>query len=541
MLKHGSEVEFLLMKNDLSPKNRIQQQRRLLIGAFIAFSIGNLFFLVSRINSSESRLFPEGTKIHHGWPWRNGDHMYYVSSAIEMAGFGYTKALIYATDIFSDWPGWYQDLDLGFQSLDSAPLIYARSVLPLSMALGYKFFGAAGLALPTLIAALIATVALLRWMYIQRGALLASSALVVMSGSLLFVKYGAGIFTESYLILITVLWLYLLPFSEKPRRHSYAIAGFVISIFILGFVRQVPLLPLSVLFMGWLSSLIITRKFFNVWFRYAIAGGIATVATYFVVSRWAPIAGYTPTTAKQSVNAISSRAGVEGYSSVWDWAKFGIQYTTENVLVSDKFMLVLLPLFFVGAWALRRTVMPYVALGVIATSAPYLLAAFPEYRFFSIGIVFFLVVCGFGLYALIPRILKQNETDSGATGFNNTSEKSIKVITISLIAATTIQLIATAYVYRPNTTDLVISEPIGLALPALALQQGQLECYGNNAQVWLITPDGKRYAVSGTALSHGYNSLKATSAKKKIAQYMRYESTSPFIKRCLAKADSSRQ
>ena len=527
-----------ILKND---ENSIRRYRRVLVGFFAIFSAANLYFLIGRINSSESRLFPEGTNIHHGWPWRNGDHMYYVSSAIEMAGFGYTKALIYTTDIFSDWPGWYQDLDLGFQSLDSGPLIYARSFLPLSMALGYKVFGAAGLALPTLIAALIATVSLLRWMYIQRGALLASSALVVMSGSLLFVKYGTGIFTESFLILITVLWLYLLPFSEKPRKHSYAIAGFVISIFILGFVRQVPLLPLSVLFMGWLSSLVITRKFFNIWFSYAIAGGIATVATYFVVSRWAPLGGYTPSTIGQSVSSISNRAGTEGYSSVWDWAKFGLEYTTENVLVSDKFMLALLPLFFVGAWTLRRTAMPYVALGVIATSAPYLLAAYPEYRFFSTGIVFFLVVCGFGLYTLIPRKLKQEETESGATGFNNTSEKSIKIITISLIAAATIQLIATIYVYRPNTTDLVISEPVGVALPALALQQGQLECYGSNAQVWLITPDGRRYAVSGTALSHGYNSLKATSAKKKIAQYMRYESTSPFIKRCLAKADSSRQ
>jgi hypothetical protein len=527
-----------ILKND---ENSIRHYRRVLIGFFAIFSVANLYFLVGRINSSESRLFPEGTNIHHGWPWRNGDHMYYVSSAIEMSGIGYTKALLLTAEIFSDWPGWYQDLDLGFQSLDSAPLIYARSVLPLSMALGYKVFGAAGLALPTLIAALIATVALLRWMYIQRGALLASSALVVMSGSLLFVKYGTGIFTESFLILITVLWLYLLPFSEKSRKHGYAIAGFVISIFILGFVRQVPLLPLSVLFMGWFSSLLITRKFFNVWFSYAMAGGIATVATYFVVSRWAPLGGYTPSTLSQSTSAISNRAGTEGYTSIWGWAKFGIQYTTENILVADKFMLALLPLFFLGSWNLRRTAMPYVALGVIATSAPYLLAAYPEYRFFSTGIVFFLVVCAFGLYALIPKMLKQDEIDTGSSGFNNGSEKSIKIVTISLIAVVIVQLMATIYVYRPNTSDLVMSEPVGVAFPALINQEGQLECYGNNAQVWLITPDGKRYAVSGTALSHGYNSLKATSAKQKIARYMTYEATSPFIKRCLAKADSSRQ
>ena len=526
------------LKND---EKLMSRYRRVLIGFFAIFSAANLYLLIGRINSSESRLFPSGTNIHFGWPWRNGDHMYYVSSAIEMAGFGYTKALIYTTDIFSDWPGFYQDLDLGFQSIDSAPLIYARSVLPLSMAIGFKVFGAVGLALPTLIAALIATVALLRWMYIQRGALLAASALVVMSGSLLFVKYGTGIFTESFLILITVLWLYLLPFNEKPRRHAYAIVGFVISIFILGFVRQVPLLPLSVLFAGWLSSLVITRKFFNVWFSYAMAGGVATVTTFLVISRWAPLTGFTPTTAKQSVNAIASKADVEGYNSVWDWAKFGLKFTAENILVSDKFMLVLLPLFIVGAWTLRRTVMPYVALGVIATSAPYLLAAFPEYRFFSTGIVFFLVVCAFGLHALIPRILKQDQTNNGATEFNCASEKSIKTISLSLIAVVIVQLMATIYVYRPNTTDLVISEPVGVALPVLERQQGLLECYGDNAQVWLLTSDGKRYAVSGTALSHSFNSRKATSAKKKIARYMTYEATAPFIKRCLAKADNSRQ
>jgi len=529
------------MNNDLSPRNRIQQQRWLLIGAFIAFSIGNLFFLVSRINSSESRLFPEGTNIHHGWPWRNGDHMYYVSSAIDMAGYGYTNALIITTHIFRDWPGWYQDLDFGFQSIDSAPLIYARAVLPLAMALGFKIFGVYGLAIPVLLAGIVSTIGLIRWLYIQGGPLLAASGLVTASGSLLFIKYGAGIFTEAFLILITVSWLFLLPFNRHRTKHGYPMLGLVVSIIILGFVRQAPLLPLSVLFTGWLVALVSTRKFFNPWFSYSLAGGTATLLTYGAIFQWAPLAGYSPATASQAANTIAVKAGAEGYNSMWDWAGYGAQYTFDNIAASDKFMFVLLPLFFIGAWLLRRTSMPYIALAVFVTSIPYMIAAFPEYRFLSTGVVFFLVVCSFGLFALIPRKLKERSPAVFQNNyFADPSLKFNKRLSISICVFLIVQLAATVFVYQPNKSDLILSEPVGIALPALLGQEGRLECYGNNAQVWLITPDGSRYAVSGTALSHSFNSIKATSASKKIARYMTYEATSPFIKRCLAASDSSR-
>ena len=530
------------MSNDLSPKDRVQQHRRILIGAFIAFSVGNLYFLVSRINSSESRLFPEGTSIHNGWPWRNGDHMYYVSSAIEMAGYGYTNALIIATQIFSDWPGWYQDLDFGFQSMDSAPLIYARTVLPLTMAISFKIFGASGLAIPVLLAGIASSIGLIRWLYLQGGPLLAASGLVTASGSLLFIKYGAGIFTEAFVILITASWLFLLPFSSRRLNHTYPILGLVTSIIVLAFVRQVPLLPLSVLFTGWLVALMSTRRFLNSWFNYSIAGGAATILAYVVVSQWAPLAGYTPATAGQAASTLAGKAGTEGYNTLWDWAVFGAQYTLENILVSDKFMIVLIPLFIVGSWVMRRTSMPYIAISVFVTSIPYMIAAFPEYRFLSAGIVFFLVVCAFGLFALIPSKLKERtQTHNQKNDFAEPSPKFTKRLSVSITILLAIQIAAILFLYQPNKSDLILSEPMGTALPALASQEGQLECYGDNAQVWLVIPDGSRYAVSGTALSHSFNSIKATSAKKKIARYMNYEATAPFIKRCLAATDKNRR
>jgi hypothetical protein len=204
-------------------------------------------------------------------------------------------------------------------------------------------------------------------------------------------------------------------------------------------------------------------------------------------------------------------------------------------------MFFLLPLFFVGAWVLRRTSMPYIALAVFVTSIPYMIAAYPEYRFLSTGVVFFLVVCSFGLFALIPSKLKEKSPAKYQNNyFSDPSLKFNKGLSISICVFLAVQLAATVVVYQPNKSDLILSEPIGTVLPVLSAQEGQLECYGNNAQVWLITPDGKRYAVSGTALSHSYNAIKATSAKKKIARYMNYESTAPFIKRCLAASDSSR-
>lgn len=524
------------MKNSTQKSRNAKSRISLFVWTIFAASLGNLYFLITRINSSESNLFPAGTKIHFGWPWRNGDHMYYVSSALQHAGVPYSQSLQNTAEYFSDWPAGYQDLDNGYINLGSAPLIFPRYLLSRLLGFGYQISGFTGINLVVLVIGAMSTLLISFWAFRKFDYIAALLALSFSISSFLFLKYGFGLFTESVIILITALWLFILPWgNEKGKVRGLRLVAFAASLYLLLLTRQVPLIPVAVLGAGWLHALVRSRRFTNSWTPFVLVGAVVDVTGYFFLTKWAPLGAFSFSTTSQTVASISGTATREGYN-LYQWINFVVERTWENIVTLDPFMAILVILTFAGLFICRESEIHIVGLAVLIVSAPYMLIAYPEYRFLAPAITFLIaasVVTSCKLLCLVFN--RDNDIFSHTSYDEKSSAKFVRATSIGVISMSLIISLFLVRDFTPDNKNLVLQMPLNKMSSGHSQLSGYVECYSSDAQTWFIAPDGTRYVASGTALARNFGAESVAALPQEIAKYLDYDSLYPsFISKCLS-------
>ena len=461
------------------------------------------FSTVSTISDSESRQFPEGTSIHEGFPWRNGDHMYYVSSALQIAGIPYEQALLDTTNEFNDWPGEPKDLNLGYLSMDFSPLVYPRFTFPLFLSWGYQAMGFIGMfAIPLLLFA-TTTGFLIYWVRKSFGVLPAIGALITSASSVLFVKYGSGLFIESVVFLIQVSWLFLLPITTTSKQNYQKLLMFNMTVALLALTRQMPFLPLLVLLAGYLSASMIHKNWRNQWLPFLLSGSVTTVTMYLLVSFWAP---YDP------IPYLTAVYGAPTGTAFIPWTLNhlldALIITGTSLAVKDPIMFLLIPLGLLGGWYLRKKTITWIAVGAWLASSSTLALNLPEYRFWAPGIVFSIPLIGFGATIVANMVMqvRVNLKDQSSQVWQDgqdwgISSKASNWLLLSVFALSI--LIGTSLASRYNTEELsIFSEPVstyGWTDATGKSLNGFVQCQGNDSQLVYVSQSDQTFPMTGTA------------------------------------------
>jgi len=494
------------------------------------------FSTVSIISDSESRQFPEGTSIHEGFPWRNGDHMYYVSSALQIAGVPYEQALSETANEFSDWPGEPIDLNAGYLSMDFSPLVYPRFTFPLLLSWGYQAMGFTGMFTVPLVLFSLTTGFLIYWVRKTFGLLPAIGALASCASSVLFVKYGSGLFIESIVFLIQVSWLFLLPITTPAKISIQKIVLFNISVVLLAITRQMPLLPILVLFAGFFAAAMIQKTWRNTWLPFLASGFFTTVATYALVSLWAP---YDPIPYLTSV--YGAPAGLAFIPWTGKHLLDALLITGSNLGIKDPAMYLLIPLGLLGGWHLRRMTITWVAVGAWLASSTTLALNVPEYRFWAPGIIFSIPLIGYGVAIVTrsayQRLAKFNELKIESEPLINNWSISTKALNALLIIFLTFSLIVEiSLATRYNTENQVLfSEPastFGWSDEEKQPMTGLVQCRGNDSQLNYLSEDNQSFPMTGTSKA---NTLIAPEfiAYDSTGGRVNYIDLKPLISKCL--------
>lgn len=507
--------------------------RTLLLGSFLATILVGIFsFTVGIINSSESRLFPEGTRIHYGFPWRNGDHMYYVSEALQISGVPYQEALEETTSEFADWPGKPEDLNLGYLSMDFAPLVYPRFTLPLLLSWGYHLAGFSGMFAVPVIIFLICISLLTNWVNRNFGKLTAVATFFASLSSVLFLKYGAGLFVESIVLLIEVSWLYLLPIYKSPLSRLTSISLFNLSVVFLSITRQMPILPIAVLSAGYLISVYKSRSLRNEWRAFAASGTLVTLGMYLLVAKWAP---YNPL--PYLVSLYGAPSGVEIIPWSANHLIYSLAVTANNLSTKDPAMFILIPLAILGGWKIRSHYLPWIALSTWSASAVTILLNVPEYRFWAPGILYSLPLAGIGIVEflnIVARRLKRSEILFGPhhDPLPHRRWLVLAVIFSSFLSLMTITSFVRYFVsdnaryvtefLTPADWQDSKSQPLG----------GRILCFGDDAQLILVPEEGQSIALTGTAKSH-FPFPPASKVFTDREEVIKFNDISPYIRKCL--------
>ena len=466
------------------------------------------FSTVSTISDSESRLFPEGTSIHEGFPWRNGDHMYYASSALQIAGVPYEQALLDTTNEFSDWPGEPTDLNAGYLDMNFSPLVYSRFTFPLLLSWGYQAMGFLGMFTVPLLLFSLTTSFLIYWVRKIFGLLPAIGALASCASSVLYVKYGSGLFIESTVFLIEVSWLFLLPIVLPAKTSIQKLVLFNLSVVLLAITRQMPFLPIFVLLAGFLAATMIQKTWRNAWLPFLASGFITTAAMYVLVSIWAP---YDP------IPYLTSLYGAPAGLAFIPWALNhlvdALIVTATSLGTKDPAMFLSIPLGLLGGWYLRRMTITWVAVGAWLASSSTLALNLPEYRFWAPGIVFSIPLIGYGASIVIRsayrRLAKHNELNiESPPVFNNWSISKKALNALLIICVTFSLIVGAALSARYNTENQVLfSEPASTykwSDDAKQPMTGFVECRGNDSQLNYISENNQMFPITGTSKANAF-------------------------------------
>ena len=494
------------------------------------------FSTVSTISDSESRLFPEGTSIHEGFPWRNGDHMYYVSSAIQISGVPYEQALRDTTKEFNDWPGEPKDLNLGYLSMDFSPLVYPRFTFPLLLSWGYQAMGFLGMFTVPVLLFTLTTGFLTYWVRKTFGRLPAIGALASCASSVLFVKYGSGLFIESVVFLIQVSWLFFLPITSPAKGSIKKIVLFNLSVALLAITRQMPLLPIFVLLAGFLATMVIQRTWRNAWLPFLASGFMTTAVMYALVSIWAP---YDP------IPYLTSVYGAPTGLAFIPWALNhlldALIITATSLGIKDPAMFLLIPLGLLGGWHLRRMTITWVAVGAWLASSSTLALNLPEYRFWAPGIIFSIPLIGYGAAVLMGsayrRLTKLNELNIESILIMDNWSVSKRALNASLVIFVAFSLIVgISLTARYNTENQVLfsesSSTYGWSDEAKQPMNGFVECRGNDSQLTYISENNQMFPITGTSKANAFVAPEFI-AYDSTGNRINYIELQPLISKCL--------
>ncbi|HEY6797357.1 MAG TPA: hypothetical protein VI248_21995, partial [Kineosporiaceae bacterium] len=220
------------------------------------------------------------------WVGHNGDHFYYVSTALQYAGVGYEQSLQQTADHFR-----YVDdgvkLDFGYLDPAVAPLIYPRVVLGLLAVPAIHLWGIAGVWSAGLACGAIAVLVLLAVAGRQAGATAVLAIPVLIGVTRYAPEFMFGIYQEAPVIAATALLLAAFPLGTARRTWWHALAAAALVPVVL-LSRQVPLLPVGMVVFGWLWAWVGSRRLRNPWLPFVVTVLPVTGITYAVLAAWAP-------------------------------------------------------------------------------------------------------------------------------------------------------------------------------------------------------------------------------------------------------------
>lgn len=509
------------------------------VAIFMLMSTMTLLVLstISTIKDSESRQFPEGTSIHEGFPWRNGDHMYYVSSALQIAGVPYEQALRDTTDEFNDWPGEPKDLNLGYLSMDFSPLVYPRFTFPLFLSWGYQAMGFLGMFTVPILLFSLTTGSLIYWVRKTYGLRPAFGALLSCASSVLFIKYGSGLFIESVVFLLQVSWLFLLPVSTTSKQSIQKIILFNVTVALLAVTRQMPLLPILVLLAGFLSASLMQKTLRNQWLPFLLSGFLTTATMYLLVSYWAP---YDP------IPYLTSVYGAPTGAAFIPWALNhlldALVVTGTSLFVKDPAMFVLIPLGLMGAWYLRRSAITWIAVGAWLASSSTLALNLPEYRFWAPGIVYSIPLIGYGA-AMVATVTGQRFTkfrsqvpisQSKDNDWQiSASASSRLMLSVSAITILIIFSLSNRYSKEEILHFSLPSTTFGWTDESNQSMTGAVQCKGDDSQLSFVSESEEIYPITGTAKANSF-ALPEFVAFDPLGKRVDYLDLQPLIDKCLA-------
>jgi hypothetical protein len=465
------------------------------------------------------------------WVGHNGDHYYYASGALRYAGTGYEESLRIATDYFS-YPYSATQLDLGYLNPAVAPLIYPRVVLGLLALPAVRSLGIDGIWFPGLLCGSLALV-LLMVLAVRRVGRIGLLAVPVLVGVTKYApEFMFGIYAEAPVILATTLMLLTFPLGRARRTWGH-VAAAVALVPIVMLSRQVPLLPLGMVLGGFVWSWAGSRRFLNPWLPFALTVAPVTVLSYWLLSVWAPYNAlmflYTQTRTSTPDQLIDALPAMWAQSIGVDW---------DKLVSTDSPMLVVTGLGLIGFVLTLRNPLAGVFLGTLASgTATELLNGQPnDFRYLSPSLPVVLLLAAFAIAWLVhqtPRLLRQTPRDwPGATLTRGQARPSgvVQVLPDGRIrikrpedpgraptrwgpaaaalgawAALAVALAGTAAVHPSAPLDGAAHEQVSAATVKgewpFSAPEGTLLCAGEDYQIWFATPDGVRYALSGTAMA----------------------------------------
>lgn len=444
------------------------------------------------------------------WEGHNGDHAYYTAMALQYAGVGYDASLSQVASYF-DYPAWERGLDLGFLNPTVAPLIYPRPLYPLLAALPVKILGPGGVFVPGILAGLV-TVAAVLLVCRRRGTGFAGVlVIIVLLASRLFTEIGFGIYVDALVMAGVASMLLLLPWQGRTTPWHVVGTCAVVALILLS--RQVPLVTVGIVSAGWLWAAIGSRRIRNAWLPHALGVGVTTVVVYVGLSRWAP---YDPLPFLRIQAGAQTRG--ELLAAMPRLVGEGLQAAATNVVTADKILIPFVALFLVGLWKGRRTTMAGVAVAVFAAClATLALNNLGNIRYLTPMLPVAAVLAADALHPVLQRISWLRSAEA-ATDVDRTADADEtpapaptpagpRAVAVGLSAAVALVLVGTVLVNRPasleGAPERAVKAMKGKPWP-LSVRRGTLTCAGDNLEVWFIAPDGRKYAVSGTAMASSF-------------------------------------
>jgi len=461
-----------------------------------------------------------------GWVGHNGDHYYYASTALQYAGTGYDRSLHLVAEYFG-YPYKAVKLDLGYLDPAVAPLIYPRVVLGLVAVPAIQLFGVSGVWVPGLLfgAGGLALLMVLAGRQLGRPGMVLVPALIGVTGYA--TEFMFGIYLEAPVILAAAAMMLAFPLgtARRSRWHAVAAAGLVP---VMMLSRQVPLLPIGMVLGGWLWAWVSTRRLSNRWAPFAMTIVPATVISYGLVARWAPYDVLPYLFAKTGTDNELSL--IRALPAMWQQT---VGADGAGLLANDLPILVVTALGLVGAALAVRNPLAGVFVGSLASGVvTELLNGQPnDFRYLSPSLPVLLPLAALALvrtgrlmlHPLLRRIglrgrpwpaaalLRPEPADRPDAGGSAAARGSgWRRVRPPMLAAGVWLVVAglvagTVAVHRPAPIDAAPRVQLDAATFQSAwpfsAPEGTLICAGRDYEIWFVTPDGQRYALSGTAMA----------------------------------------
>lgn len=422
----------------------------------------------------------------HAYNGHNGDHLYYTAYAHMFNGVPYRRALELSAQYF-DYQRPSAVLDYEWVDVAIAPLIYPRTFLPIMMAASMKIFGENGVWLPTLTLGFLThylwwRLLLKRFSYRRAGLIM-----LIISFSPQLTELRFGLYTESPLLFLLTLWCCFVAraFRSDQPAQTNQFTPLIFLVPLIALTRQSLLIPLLVFVVMAMEHSISRHKHLG-----KSIGLVAYVIfVQWVVQKWAP---YDPTVFAMEQNGVSS----------------GLSLFKQIPANAIRIFL----LEFSRLASLKTTADPIYFAIILAT--PFLMFKYCNWRrcISLIGVLFICLVTTYlngratGFRYLIPVVpvavvaLSMGRGISIRNSRSNTLDRTITAF-LALSSIFVVGLTANYSMKRAEVTEWksVSSVTFTEGWP-LKIPEGFIGCAGDDFQIWLKSPEGEIFAVSGPAL-----------------------------------------